>query len=163
MGQREEQDASALGLFHFLLALLLMLLLMWGVASQFNARRQDALAASWQQWMVSYGERVGVLHGLWLSQGRPRQLFHVMAGQEGVFIMNDGGWPEDWRPMPVHAELVSPCSRLWWGVLGRPAELASQAVEMTSPTPGVCLFQLGELTARYNQLLGSVIVKQREA
>ncbi len=30
MGQREEQDASALGLFHFLLALLLMLLLMWG-------------------------------------------------------------------------------------------------------------------------------------
>lgn len=163
MGQREEQDTSVLGLFHFLLALTLLLLLMWGVASQFNSRRQDALAVSWQQLMVSYGERVELLHGLWLSQGRPRQLWHTLAGEEGVFMMNRAGWPEDWRPTQGKAELDSACSRLWRGLLGNRPELASQAVQVASPAAGECQFQLGELTARYNELHGSVIVNPHQA
>ena len=159
MALSRDADASLLRLFHVLLALFIIALLMWGTASQFLARRQDALAASWQQRGADFAERVELLHGEWLSQGHPRQIFHVMADESGLFVVNGAGWPIDWQPTSrgIAEALPSRCSRLWRGLLGKAGQFASHAVEFELDPYGACLFRLGELSYRYDDLHGNVI------
>lgn len=163
MASSQHADASLLRLFHFLLALLIMVLLMWGVATQFEPRRQDALRLILQQRMADFAERAELLHGEWLSQGRPKQIFHDLAGVSGRFEMSEAGWPRDWLPHSgaLTQEPTTRCMRLWRGLLGKEGEL-TPPVHSGESTRGLCLFHQGELSYRYDDSHGFVSFNDKQ-
>ena len=159
MALSRHPDLSLLRLFHFLLALFIIFLLVWGVVNRVTSWRQEALNARWQQRVAGFAERVELLHGEWLARGHPRQIHHLMAGESGVFVMNEAGWPIDWLPKRTLQEgmLSSRCARLWRGVLGQQGTDESDDVRFDVAPYGACLFRLADLGYRYDDLRGNVI------
>ena len=163
MAWPRDPDGSLLRLFHLLLVLFIIVLLMWGGANQFLARRQDAMVVNWQQRVADFAERVELLHGVWLAQGHPRQLYHRMAGESGYFVMNAAGWPIDWQPSVSAPDVarLSSCSRLWRGILGAVGQQESLTMQFDLDLHGGCSLRSKGLVYRYDVLQGNVIPSEK--
>ena len=169
MSQQSEANAQILGLFRFGLTISLMLLLMWGIASQYQSQRRQAQSAAMSALASRIAEQAAQLHGLWLSQNRPPSLYAQlsaagldeggglqMQAAPGVsYVMNRQGWPIG----VVGQAEADGCGQLWRTLLTMAPEIDGDEVQVTPLrlAPG-CEFRLGVDGFNYRFTDGMVTV-----
>lgn len=164
MTQQSEANEQTLRLFRFGLTITLMLLLMWGIASQYQEQRRQAQIAVMGALASRFAEQAAQLHGLWLSQNRPAQLHAVVSaavmdgrgqlqmqvGPGASYAMSSGGWPQG---VVSDTAESSVCEQLWRAMLAMAPDVDGALVEIAPLTsePG-CVFRLesGGFSYRFN-------------
>ena len=171
MSQQSEADAQILRLFRFGLTIGLMLLLIWGVASQYQSQRRQAQSATMSALASRFAEQAAQLHGLWLSQNRPPRLYarlsiagldgdaglRMQAAPEASYVMNRHGWPVG---VGVSDQAAGDgCGQLWRSLLAMAPEIDGDEVQVTPLrlAPG-CEFRLGVDGSNYRFTDGMVTV-----
>lgn len=154
MSQQSEADGQILRLFRFGLSIGLMLLLIWGVASQYQSQRRQAQSAAMSALASRFAEQAAQLHGLWLSQNRPPRLYarlsaagldrngglRMQAAPGASYVMNRQGWPIG----VVGQAEADGCRQLWRALLTMAPDIDGDVVQVASMrlAPG-CEFRLG--------------------
>ena len=153
MSQQSEANDQVLGLFRFGLTISLMLLLMWGIASQYQSHRRQAQRAALSALASRFAEQVEQLHGFWLSQNRPPRLYarlsagsldrqgglQMQAGHGVAYAMSRQGWPIG----VVGQAEADGCGQLWRSLLAMDPEIDGVEVQVAPLrlAPG-CEFRL---------------------
>lgn len=164
MTQQSEANEQTLRLFRFGLTISLVLLLMWGIASQYQEQRRQAQIAVMSALASRFAEQAAQLHGLWLSQNRPARLHAVVsaaamdqrgqlqmqAGPGAGYAMSPGGWPQG---VVSDTAESSVCVQLWRALLAMAPDVDGTPVATAPLTsaPG-CDFRLesGGFSYRFN-------------
>ena len=171
MSQQSEADAQILRLFRFGLTIGLMLLLIWGIASQYQSQRRQAQSAAMSALASRFAEQAAQLHGLWLSQNRPPRLYarlsitgldgdgglQMQAAPGASYVMNRHGWPVG---VGVSDQAAGDgCGQLWRSLLAMAPEIDGDEVQVTPLrlAPG-CEFRLGVDGFNYRFTDGMVTV-----
>ena len=173
MSQQSEANAQILGLFRFGLTISLMLLLMWGIASQYQSQRRQAQSAAMSALASRFAEQAAQLHGLWLSQNRPPRLYAQlsaggldrhgglqMQAAPGVnYVMNRQGWPIG----VVGQAEADGCGQLWRTLLTMAPNIDGVEVQVAPLrlAPG-CEFRLEMERFQYRFTDGRVTVVEGE-
>lgn len=168
MSQQSEANQQLLGLFRFWLAIGIVLLLMWGLVSQYQSQRYQAQITSMRALAALFTERAALVHGLWLSQNRPAMIHEVgrvfslapdnastaAASLHARYAMSAGGWPQG---SAQDQEPVLACRQLWWQLLSVPLMLDGEPVTVLPlvTSPG-CEYRMGEAGFVYRFADGSV-------
>ena len=173
MSQQSEANAQILGLFRFGLTISLMLLLMWGIASQYQGQRRQAQNAAMSALASRFAEQAAQLHGLWLSQNRPPRLYARLSaasldGDAGLrmhaapgasYVMNRHGWP-----VGVSDQAAGDgCGQLWRSLLAMDPNIDGVEVQVVPLrlAPG-CEFRLEMERFQYRFPDGRVTVVEGE-
>ena len=166
MSQQSEADVQILGVFRFGLSISLVLLLVWGLASQYQSQRYQAQITSMRALAALFAERAALVHGLWLSQNRPVVVYEAGRAFElpsatssetavnARYVMSANGWPQG---SAHYQEPEVACRQLWLQLLSTPLVLDGEPV-VVSPlitSPG-CEFRIGEAGFSYRFADGSV-------
>lgn len=173
MSQQSEANAQILGLFRFGLTISLMLLLMWGVVSQYQSQRRQAQSATMSALASRFAEQAAQLHGLWLSQNRPPRLYvrlsaasldggdglQMQAGPGVSYVMNRQGWPIG----VVGQAKADGCGQLWRSLLTMTPNIDGVEVQVAPLrlAPG-CEFRLETERFQYRFTDGRVTVVEGE-
>ena len=168
VSQQSEANQQLLGLFRFWLAIGIVLLLMWGLVSQYRQQREDAQRASFLALAGLFTERAALIHGLWLSQNRPAMIHEVgrvfslapdnasaaAASLHARYVMSAGGWPQG---SAQDQEPGQACRQLWLQLLSVPLMLDGEPVTVLPlvTSPG-CEYRMGEAGFVYRFADGSV-------
>ncbi len=171
VSQQSEANQQLLGLFRFWLAIGIVLLLMWGLVSQYQSQRYQAQITSMRALAALFAERAALVHGLWLSQNRPALIHETgrvyslaqdnastaAASVNARYVMSANGWPQG--SAPGQAPGLA-CRQLWLQLLSVPLMLDGEPV-VVSPlitSPG-CEFRIGEAGFSYRFADGSVTTR----
>jgi hypothetical protein len=145
------RQASPLARFHFVLAIIVMLLLMLGVMRVFERYSQAGQQISATLVGKRLTEQLALVHGEWLAEHYPEKVWSAVA-PGGYFLMTSAGWPTDW--IGVHPEGMdgSSCARLWRGLVGeKPGDKVVSG-------DGGCKFQFENQRVDYIFTSGNVMV-----
>ena len=169
MSQQSEADVQILGVFRFGLSISLVLLLVWGLASQYQSQRYQAQMTSMRALAALFAERSALVHGLWLSQNRPGVIHEVgrafqlpsatpsKTAVNARYVMSANGWPQGTMH---HQEPDTACRQLWLQLLSTPLVLDGEPVAVSPliTSPG-CEFRIGEAGFSYRFADGSVTTR----
>lgn len=169
MSQQSEADVQVLGVFRFGLSIALVLLFVWGLASQYQHQRYQAQITSMRALAALFAERAALVHGLWLSQNRPGVIHEVgrafdlpsatpsQAAVNSRYVMSANGWPQG---SAHHQEPGTACRQLWLQLLSTPLVLDGEPVAVSPliTSPG-CEFRIGESGFSYRFTDGSVTTR----
>ena len=166
VSQQSEADVQILGVFRFGLSISLVLLLVWGLASQYQSQRYQAQMTSMRALAALFAERAALVHGLWLSQNRPGVIHEVgrafqlpsatpsKTAVNARYVMSAGGWAQG---SAQDQEPGLACRQLWLQLLSTPLMLDGEPVTVMPlvASPG-CEFRMGEAGFVYRFADGSV-------
>ena len=169
VSQQSEADVQILGVFRFGLSISLVLLLVWGLASQYQRQRYQAQMTSMRALAALFAERAALVHGLWLSQNRPGVIHEVgrafqlpsatpsKTAVNARYVMSANGWPQG---SAHHQEPDTACRQLWLQLLSTPLVLDGEPVAVSPliTSPG-CEFRIGEAGFSYRFADGSVTTR----
>jgi hypothetical protein len=169
VSQQSDADVQILGVFRFGLSISLVLLLVWGVASQYQSQRYQAQITSMRALAALFAERAALVHGLWLSQNRPVVVYEAGRAFElpsstssetavnARYVMSTGGWPQG---SVQDQEPGLACRQLWLQLLSVPLMLDGEPVAVSPliASPG-CEFRMGEAGFSYRFADGSVTTR----
>lgn len=169
VSQQSEADVQILGVFRFGLSISLVVLLVWGLASQYQSQRDQAQITSMRALASLFAERAALVHGLWLSQNRPSMIHEVGRAFElpsatpseapvnARYVMSANGWPQG---SAHHQDPDTACRQLWLQLLSTPLVLDGEPVAVSPlvASPG-CEFRIGEAVFSYRFADGSVMTR----
>ncbi|WP_432455983.1 MULTISPECIES: hypothetical protein [unclassified Agarivorans] len=116
--------------FRWLVSLSIVLLLVWLLLASLMRTINHAEQQLVEEYTQTWKSQLGVFHGLWLAQSRPKQLSlnlyqqaleHPQAADVDSFRleMNDAGWPQ--------VSSTAQCLQLWRYMIGFEFSLEAQA------------------------------------
>lgn len=153
MSREEQISWHWLSGYRLAVTVIVMLLLMGTLARVYLRQREAALETAMATQAGQFAERAQRLHGLWLEQRHPPQVF--AEGQ--LWLLSQEGWPQ------AVAERRNPsedCLRLWQALIG--SELAGEPVTGLALTDGSgCEWSLAAAHWRYDWQDGRVTERVR--
>ncbi|MCE9955383.1 hypothetical protein [Aeromonas rivipollensis] len=133
MSRQSEQDERWLGGYRRLIACLLLLVILATLALSYRNHREEALAVSLSLLGEQFAERIQRLHGLWLDQRRPEQVY----AQGVAWQFDKRGWPLGVLPLQSPSDN---CRQLWLTLLGQEAQSMPTLQVLASRDGGGCEF-----------------------
>jgi len=116
-----------------MVACLLLLVILATLALSYRNHREEALAVSLSLLGEQFAERIQRLHGLWLDQRRPEQVY----AQGVAWQFDKRGWPLGVLPLQSPSDN---CRQLWLTLLGQEAQSMPTLQVLASRDGGGCEF-----------------------
>ncbi|WP_310598180.1 hypothetical protein [Aeromonas aquatica] len=133
MSRQSEQDERWLGGYRRAVAAVLLLVIIASLALSYRNHREEALAVSLSLLGEQFAERTQRLHGLWLEQRRPEQVY----AQGVAWQFDERGWPLGVLPLQSPSDN---CRQLWLTLLGQEAQSMPTLQVLASRDGGGCEF-----------------------
>ncbi|MGY3885986.1 hypothetical protein [Aeromonas aquatica] len=133
MSRQSEQDERWLGGYRRAVAAVLLLVIIASLALSYRNHREEALAVSLSLLGEQFAERTQRLHGLWLDQRRPEQVY----AQGVAWQFDERGWPLGVLPLQSPSDN---CRQLWLTLLGQEAQSMPTLQVLASRDGGGCEF-----------------------
>ncbi|MCH7370983.1 hypothetical protein [Aeromonas sp. MR16] len=145
MSRQSEQDERWLGGYRRAVAAVLLLVIIASLALSYRNHREEALAVSLSLLGEQFAERTQRLHGLWLDQRRPEQVY----AQGVAWQFDERGWPLGVLPLQSPSDN---CRQLWLTLLGQEAQSMPTLQVLASRDGGGCEFgwETNWLTYRFS-------------
>ncbi len=171
MNREDNSNEKLLKIWQFLWGCSVIVLVIYLFVSNFILPQSDrTLETSMNTVAHNFGERLALLHSLWLQDGKRRNMkvpswVNLYAGSDEsrlgfnpdrvVYVMSPQGWPMDVRG--ISREEQEPCRLIWLGLLGRDESLfIARVAARPVPDKNECVFTTNVSGFVYNYSDGSV-------